>query len=79
VTQGRVEYESTIPQITDEGLDLWEATRVKVPSGFCFRQQGKSKVGEHSFYREHDIQLKEHISPDDEESCLFTLGTNSTT
>jgi len=26
VTQGRVEYESTIPQGTDEGLDLWEAT-----------------------------------------------------
>jgi len=25
VTQGRVEYESTIPQGTDEGLDLWEA------------------------------------------------------
>ena len=25
MTQGRVEYESTIPQSTDEGLDLWEA------------------------------------------------------
>jgi len=25
VTQGRAEYESTIPQGTDEGLDLWEA------------------------------------------------------
>jgi len=25
VTQGRVEYESTIPQVMDEGLDLWEA------------------------------------------------------
>jgi hypothetical protein len=25
VTQGRVEYKSTIPQGTDEGLDLWEA------------------------------------------------------
>jgi hypothetical protein len=25
MTQGRVEYESTIPQGTDEGLDLWEA------------------------------------------------------
>ena len=25
VTQGRVEYESTIPQGTDERLDLWEA------------------------------------------------------
>jgi len=25
VTQGRVEYESTIPRGTDEGLDLWEA------------------------------------------------------
>jgi len=25
VTQGIVEYESTIPRATDEGLDLWEA------------------------------------------------------
>ena len=25
-TQGRAEYESTIPQSMDEGLDLWEAT-----------------------------------------------------
>ena len=25
VTQGKVEYESMIPQGTDEGLDLWEA------------------------------------------------------
>jgi len=25
VTQGRVEYESTIPRDMDEGLDLWEA------------------------------------------------------
>ena len=25
MTQGRAEYESTIPQGTDEGLDLWEA------------------------------------------------------
>ena len=25
VIQGRVEYESVIPQGTDEGLDLWEA------------------------------------------------------
>ena len=25
VTQGRVEYESTIPRGTDEGSDLWEA------------------------------------------------------
>jgi hypothetical protein len=25
VTQGRAQYESTIPQGTDEGLDLWEA------------------------------------------------------
>jgi len=25
VTQGRVEYESTIPQHMDDGLDLWEA------------------------------------------------------
>jgi len=31
VTQGRAEYESTIPQCTDEGLDLWEAA-VKVNS-----------------------------------------------
>jgi len=28
VTQGRVEYESTIPQSTDDGLDLWEADPV---------------------------------------------------
>jgi len=26
VTQGRAEYESTIPRGTDEVLDLWEAT-----------------------------------------------------
>jgi len=25
VTQSRVEYESTIPRGTDEGIDLWEA------------------------------------------------------
>jgi len=25
VTQGRVQYESTIPRGTDKGLDLWEA------------------------------------------------------
>jgi len=25
VSQGRVEYESTIPRSMDEGLDLWEA------------------------------------------------------
>jgi len=25
MTQGRVEYEFTIPQSMDEGLDLWEA------------------------------------------------------
>jgi len=25
VTQGRVEYEPTIPRGTDGGLDLWEA------------------------------------------------------
>jgi hypothetical protein len=25
MTQGRVEYESTVPWGTDEGLDLWEA------------------------------------------------------
>ena len=25
LTQGRVEYESTIPRSTDEGLDVWEA------------------------------------------------------
>jgi len=28
VTQGRVEYKSTIPQGTDKGLDLWEALPV---------------------------------------------------
>jgi len=27
VTQGKVEYEYTIPQGTDDGLDLWEANR----------------------------------------------------
>jgi hypothetical protein len=26
VTQGTVEYKSTIPRVTDEGLDFWEAT-----------------------------------------------------
>jgi len=26
VTQGTVEYESAVPEVTDEGLDLWEAT-----------------------------------------------------
>jgi len=26
MTQGRVEYKSTIPRGTDEGLDLWEAS-----------------------------------------------------
>ena len=30
LTQGRVEYESTIPPSTDEGLDLWEAVVVVV-------------------------------------------------
>jgi len=30
MTQGRVEYESTIPRGTDEGLDLWEASIVLV-------------------------------------------------
>jgi len=28
VTQVRVEYESTLPQGTDEGLDLWQARRL---------------------------------------------------
>jgi hypothetical protein len=37
---------------------------------FCLRQQGKLKVGEHSFYREHDIQLS-YYSPDDQESYLL--------
>jgi len=44
---------------------------------FCFRQQGKSKVGEHNFYSEHYIQLSTLQS-----WCpgkLFTLGTNPTT
>ena len=27
VTQGRVEYKSTVPRGTDEELDLWEASR----------------------------------------------------
>jgi hypothetical protein len=30
LSQGIVEYESTIPQSTDEGLDLWEAVVVVV-------------------------------------------------
>ena len=41
----------------------------------CFRQQGKSKVGEHSFYREHDIQLSEHYSPYDQENYLLWAPT----
>ena len=28
MTQGRVEYESTIPRGTDMGLDLWEAEKL---------------------------------------------------
>ena len=35
VTQGRVEYKSTIPRSTDEGLDLWEDYRDKV--GIIFK------------------------------------------
>jgi hypothetical protein len=31
VTQGRVQYESTTPRGTDEGLDVWEAWRGFVP------------------------------------------------
>jgi len=29
VTQGRVEYKSTIPRGRDEGLDLWEAKQMQ--------------------------------------------------
>jgi hypothetical protein len=30
VTQGRVEYESTISHGMDEGMDLWEALKMEV-------------------------------------------------
>jgi len=39
VTQGRVEYESTIPQGTDKGLDLWEACG---PQNWLYKILGKS-------------------------------------
>jgi len=42
---------------------------------FCFIQQDKSNVGEHSFYKEHDIQPSEHYSPDDQESYLLWAPT----
>ena len=32
-------------------------------------------MGEHSFYREHDIQLSEYYSPDDQESYLLWAST----
>jgi hypothetical protein len=31
MTQGKVEYESTVPWGTDEGLDLWEAGYLRRP------------------------------------------------
>jgi hypothetical protein len=58
VTQGRAEYESTIPRGTDEGLDLWEAGKHmdswnecaklwiwSASDHICYGYEGKSMYG----------------------------------